>query len=278
MDLDDILNDALEEVTRDEEQETSKPKASEDVKSALSSAAATTAKVQEENAQIAASAEPPPGEEGDLANLLKMFGAGSDFEKILDDAFKDLDINELMSKMGVPPGEGGEGPQSEEAEMERLMKLLSGAGLGGEGAPGAGTDPNMLDPKVLEQLASKLEQSMGGDQMNKMFESMMKSVMSKDLMYEPVKAITEEYPKILSQKGIPSEDRSRFEQQYSAYKALRVTFEQEGDTNMEKVMQIIQDLERFGQPPAEISKLLGSGAAPPGFPAGGPNPNTCPTQ
>jgi len=264
MDLDDILNDALEEVTKDEEEVGTK-KESQDVKSALSTAAASTAKAQDENAQIAASAE-PSGEEAELSKLLQMFGAGSDFEKVLDDAFKDLDLNDLMSKLGVA-GEDGSGatPGSEDAEMEKLMKMLTGGGNPGGAA----------DPKLLEQLASKLESSMGGDQMNQMFENMMKSVMSKDIMYEPIKAITDEYPKFLARKGIPAADRSRFESQYSAYKALRVTFEQDPN-NSEKIMQIMQDLERFGQPPEEISKLLGATGG--GGPGGMPNPNGCPTQ
>jgi hypothetical protein len=280
MDLDDILNDALEEVTKDEDVVRSNATASasaSDVKSALSTAAASTAKTQDENAAIAASQE-PSGEEAEIANLLKMFGAGSDFEKVLDDAFKDMDLNDLMSKLGLQGEEGATGATGgggDDAEMEKLMKLLSGAAGGpGGAAPGAG---GMPDPKLLEQLASKLESSMGGDQMNKMFENMMKSVMSKDIMYEPIKAITEEYPRFLAEKKntLSSEDKSRFESQFSAYRALRATFEQDPD-NTDKIMQIMQDLERYGQPPEEISKILGAQGAAAG--GGMPNPNACPTQ
>lgn len=266
MDLDDILNDALDEVTKDEEY----VKSDSDVQMALSSAAASTAKTQDENAQAAATAE-PSGEEAEMANLLKMFGSGSDFEKVLDEAFKDVDLNDLMSKLGVT----GE-PGNEEAELERIMKLLSGAGQGN--AEGAGLDPKLMDPKMLEELASKLETSMGGEQMDKMFENMVKSVMSKEMMYEPIKLITDEYPKILVRKDIASADRTRFEAQFSAYKALRKIYE-EDENNSDKIMQIIQDLERFGQPPEQISKLLGGGALPgPGQPGAMPNPNQCPTQ
>jgi hypothetical protein len=280
MDLDDILNDALDEVTKDEESLRPKQDKSDDVQSALSSAAATTAKTQDASAQAAASAE-PTGEDAELANLLKMFGAGSDFEKVLDEAFKDLDLNDLMSKLGV----SGE-PGNEDAEMKKLMEMLASGGAGGlpggpEGAAGAGAG---MDPKMLEEIASKLESSMGGDQMDKMLQSMMKGLMSKELMYEPIKAITEQYPKFLAQKNISQADRSRFEAQFSAYSALKKVFE-EDENNTEKVMQIIQDLERFGQPPEEISKILGAGApAMSQLPGGGggapgmPNPNQCPTQ
>jgi len=251
MDLDDILTSALDEVTLDEEDIT---KTDSDVKQALSSAAATTAKTQDENAQIAASAEPPPGEDADLANLMKMLGSGGgDLDKMLEDMFKDSDFNDIMKNLG---GEGGDD------ELNNLMKMLTSAKEGGE-----------PDPKLMEDLASKLESSIGSDQMNKMLENMMKQVMSKEVMYEPVKAITEEYPKLLSKKGISPEDRGRYELQYTAYRALRVTFEQEAE-NTEKIVQIMQDLEKYGQPPDEVMKLLSpeGGAIPP------PNPNSCPTQ
>jgi peroxin-19 len=238
------------------------------VKKELSTAAATTAKAQEENAKVAASTD-ASGEDAELSNLLKLFGAGSDFEKVLDEAFKDVDLNDMMSKLGV----SGE-PGKQDADMEALLKMLS---------EGGGADPNAgpnFDPKVLEQIASKLENTMGNEQMDQMFESMFKSVMKKEIMYEPIKAITDEYPKYLQRKDIPSEDRSRYESQFSAYRALRQIYESD-DPNLDQVVQIMQDLERFGQPPPEISKLLGAGApgAPgaPGLPEG-MNPNQCPTQ
>jgi peroxin-19 len=300
MDFDDILNEALEKVTEDEDDARPAPSSKSksllekpedasdnkknDVKTALSTAAATTAKVQVENAQIAASNEPPAGED-DISNLLKMLNGGDgDFAKVLEEAFKDLDMNNLMSKLGnsgAGAGAAGEEGGDENAEMEKIMKmLLSPGGAGGaEGSVADGSNPGaMLDPKVLEELASKLETSLGSDKMDKMVENFMSSIMSKDLMYEPIKAITAEYPKVLSKKGIPAADRSRYESQYSAYSALRKVFEQEGN-NQEKVIQIMQDVERFGPPPPEISKILsaGGGAAGAGLGgAGGPPP--CPTQ
>lgn len=252
MDLDDILNSALDEVTGDEETTTN------DVKSELSSAAASTAKVQDENAAAAAASEPAAAGDGsEIEKLLKMLDGAGDLDKVLDEAFKDLNLEEFMQKLG---GEGGDD------ELANLMKMFGGP----PGPDGKVAEP---DPKLMEEFASKLESSMGGDEMNKMLENMMKQVMSKEVMYEPIKAITEEYPKFLSQKGIPAEDRARYENQFAAYKALRTVFEQEGE-NPDKVVQIMQDLEKYGQAPDEIMKHL----TPPGVPGGMPNPNGCPQQ
>ena len=121
MDLDDILNSALDEVEFEEEEVSKSTAAS--IKTELSEVAATSAKTQTEAAAKAAEARNQSSEADELSNMLKMLstgGDGGDFEKMLGDVFKDLDMNDLMSKL--TSGQNGE------PDMEELMKMFSGGG------------------------------------------------------------------------------------------------------------------------------------------------------
>jgi hypothetical protein len=94
----------------------------------------------------------------------------------------------------------------------------------------------------------------------------------------PVKQICDEFPGFLAKPDISKADRGRYENQFSAYLALLVEFEQTGEADGEKVARIMQDLEGFGQPPPEVLKMMGGNmpGMPPG--GGGGKPGDCPTQ
>ena len=115
---------------------------------------------------------------------------------------------------------------------------------------------------------NKLLSGEGGEEnLDKLMEEMMKSVMSKEFMHGPVKQICDEFPGYLKNPSLSREDRSRYERQFEAYKALLVEFERE-TVNQDKVAQIMKDLERFGNPPPEVMKMMnmdggGAGAPPP---------------
>ncbi|KAH9261736.1 hypothetical protein BASA81_000392 [Batrachochytrium salamandrivorans] len=266
MDLDDILNSALDEVELGEEEEDSTP----EITTALSEAAASNAKSQTESALKAAeTASAAAAGEPDIASLMKMFsgeGGEADFEKMLADMFKDLNVDDLISKLGE--GGGGAGGPGGEPDMAELLKLLGGAG--GGGGPGA------------DDLAKLFSGGAGGaqseEEMTKLLDQMMKSVMTKDLMYGPVKQICDEFPAHLAKTDIPPTDRKRFEQQQAAYQALLKEFEVEGETNSDRIAQIMRDLESYGQPPPEVMKLVGGPGGMPGLGAAANNENPCPTQ
>lgn len=181
-----------------------------------------------------------------------------------------------------------------EAELANLMKMLQAESTGAAAAAGgsplgptAGAGPNL---DVMEKLVAKLESELGEDGINSFMENMMKKMMSKEVMYKPIKSATEEYPRFLSQKGIPAADRVRYEKQFAGYKALLQTFDEDPD-NFARISQIMSDLNAYGQPPDEITKLITPpdmpGGRMPGMPgmlpgmdgAGGPGGQPqCPTQ
>lgn len=307
MDLDDILESALQEVEKEEEtaptsstSSSSSSQPSNEAASDLSKAAEKTSQLQTQSAEQAKAAAADEKDD-EFSSLLKMLGGegGADLEKALDEAFKDLDLNGLMEKLaggaggeeagggassgGAAGGEAsGGGGNSEMDELARLLKLLGTSGEGQLPAAGNGGNPE----EIMDKLVSKLENELGESGMEKMMQGMMKQMFSKEVMYEPVCQITKEYPKYFTTKGasLSREDRTRYEAQFRGYSALKKVYE-ETPEEFETISKIMQDLQAFGQPPEELMKHLApanplggplGGAA--GAPGGMTPPPPCPTQ
>jgi len=248
-DLDDILSAALDEVVIEEDKTAS---------ASLQTAASKTAALQQTGAEAAKSqAAANPGDE--LEELFKLFTGegGGDLAKVLDEAFKDLDLSSLMDKLG------GDNPDA--AGLEEAMKMLQGK----DGEPGGGGIPS----EMLEKVMSKIEADLGEEGIENMMKGMMKKFMAKEVMYEPIKKITEEFPKYLdTHPGLAKDDRARYTSMLGAYRALLKAYDDEPE-NVDQIARILHDVQQFGEPPAEIVKILqptggADGAAPP----------ACPTQ
>ncbi|PWN91922.1 Pex19-domain-containing protein [Acaromyces ingoldii] len=123
-----------------------------------------------------------------------------------------------------------------DADLEKLMAALGGAG--GEGAEGE------------EGLA-------------KMLESMMSELMSKDVLYEPLKELRDKYPPYLANPpaAISAEDRVRYEAQSGIVTEIIATFDNpkfDNGTESEKrelknkVQELMNEMQDKGAPPNEI--------------------------
>ncbi|KAF8126152.1 Pex19 protein, partial [Boletus edulis] len=131
------------------------------------------------------------------------------------------------------------------------------------------------DGENLQSLLSQL-QGLGGlsgddveseDQLQGVLEEMMGQLMSKQVLYEPLKELYEKFPGYLTEHAstISPEDKTRYEAQISCIKQLidefkADTFSDEDATSRGKIVELMSELQTHGQPPEEIM-----GPLPPGF-------------
>ncbi|KAJ3572439.1 hypothetical protein NP233_g3083 [Leucocoprinus birnbaumii] len=153
-------------------------------------------------------------------------------------------------------------------ESESNLKPESGSG-------GADDDPASLDGlfKSLEDLGVG-ENGEGEAELAQFLENMMSQLMSKDVLYEPLKELGNNYPGYLANppKPLDAEEKERYEKQYSYVKEILAVFEKPSysDTNPEDgqtIARLMTEMQNHGQPPTE---LLGD--LPPGFEGGIPRP------
>ena len=142
--------------------------------------------------------------------------------------------------------------QSEPTE-EDLMRMLGGLGLGadGAGAFGGGAGGEM------------------GDFMP-MMQTMMKSILSKDVLYPSLKDVCSKYPAYLAdnKSKLSATDLNNYTRQHDLMKQICGEFEKEQasdsesvkEARLERIMDLMEQMRGCGQPPAELV-----GDMPPGF-------------
>ena len=91
-------------------------------------------------------------------------------------------------------------------------------------------------------------------------ENMMRQLLARDLMYEPMKLVCEKYPEWLAEKleGLSHDEYVRYGTQYQYFQRIVAVYEREPD-NFARLVELLQDLQKYGQPPAEIIKDLAPG-------------------
>lgn len=106
-----------------------------------------------------------------------------------------------------------------------------------------------------------------GDELTGVLEAMMGQLMSKDVLYEPLKELDEKFPSYLtSHPALPAEDKERYEKQISCIKRLLSIFENKGydeenAKTRENITEVMGELQSYGSPPEEIMGPLPPGMA-----------------
>jgi peroxin-19 len=126
------------------------------------------------------------------------------------------------------------------AEGEEMAKLL--AALGGSGD------------------LSGLEGAMDNPELTKMLEGMMDELMSREILYEPLKELRDKYPAYLAgaeSRDISADDRKRYEQQSAYITQIVAVFEDPQydakDAQMAaRVQELMNQMQDCGSPPKEI--------------------------
>jgi len=111
--------------------------------------------------------------------------------------------------------------------------------------------------QLLKQILDQFENT---PQLQDMMEGVMKQLMDKDILYEPMKEMKEKYPDWLTQNKdkLSSEDYQRYLKQFDYVKKICAAYETESD-NFQTVLQLMQEMQECGKPPIEIVKELAPG-------------------
>ncbi|XP_069943806.1 peroxisomal biogenesis factor 19 isoform X2 [Cherax quadricarinatus] len=196
-----------------------------------------------------------------------------------------------------PAGEGAKGDLAEAAPQIDLSAMAAQFALFAEaankstsGAQPAADFMQCIDETVkqLSQNNEKLKNPPTADDLNKMFENlgmtgeegegalgglfplmqvMLENMLSKEVLYSPLKEITDKYPDWLAdnRSSLSEEEYTRYNKQYDVMKQIVQMYdeEQESDSDevkgqrFEQILQRMQQLQEMGQPPKELVGEMG---------------------
>ncbi|KAF7297168.1 hypothetical protein MIND_00949900 [Mycena indigotica] len=182
-------------------------------------------------------------------------------------------MNGLTEGANGGPAASSNGADSAANDFQAKIKQAMGKLKEGEDAlkDADGSSSTASDP-----LAALLA-SLGGDgdgdlptnetELAGLLENMMGELMSKEILYDPLKELAEKFPPYLQSPPapIPADDRKRYEDQLDRVKSILAlfdspTYSDEDPKSRESVVALMAEMQSFGSPPAELM-----GPVPPGF-------------
>lgn len=147
---------------------------------------------------------------------------------------------------------------------DNFQKAMAGAlqlgdGEAGAAAGGAG-EPEVGD--FLQNFLKSFESAVGSDDgFAKSLSGLMTSMLSSDLVCEPLQQIADHLePWLKQQKNLPAAERARFESQLALYQQIVGIYKSGPDPlpeeGREEVQRLLSELHSLGQPPDEVMKQI----------------------
>ncbi|KAJ1950452.1 Peroxisome chaperone and import receptor [Linderina macrospora] len=120
--------------------------------------------------------------------------------------------------------------------------------------------PDMFGGDMMEELMQQMD-SMGDDsQLDSLVDDVIGQLMSKDMLYQPLKDLDTEYPKYLEKNKdtLSKDDYERYQKQHGYVKEILAMFDQitDGTVNDPRIVDLMQKMQDCGQPPNELLKVL----------------------
>jgi len=133
------------------------------------------------------------------------------------------------------------------------------------------TSPADIDPSdqsqhlALEPMLARLQaenQDAESAGLSGLADSLMHQLLSKDVLYQPMKDIGERYPGWLSahRDSLPKEDINRYEEQFRQIQKILKLYEDDVESYQE-LFEALQKMQLCGQPPMDIVNDLAPGLA-----------------
>jgi len=253
--LDDILSSALGEFDEEDEETSVVPvtSASKDIATAAAEAVAVTEKADNSARDIRA--------DSTIKNLTDLMSnlKDEDFQKTLEETLKGLNTTDASSA-GSGPISGGAGEGALDVNIAKTLKMLAETGQtsGVEGAEPAAMQA--MGEDVMKKVMADFERMGEKEDFQGVVDGMMKQLLSKQIMYDPIKAICDKYPEWLAenQPKLSNEDYLRYGKQYQYIQRICAVYETTPD-NFERLMELMQDMQECGKPPEEIIRELAPG-------------------
>ncbi|KAJ2959172.1 hypothetical protein NQZ79_g5309 [Umbelopsis isabellina] len=227
------------------------------------------------------------------ATTVEQTGDDEDLDAMLDDDF----AQQLAAGMEELMSGAGEGQDEFKDTFEKIWKSFENTSLDdpATSAPEGPVDPetkktfqetiaqtmNKLknssdkvetdlseepDDAFMQEMMKQMESLADNGDFQNMLEGMMGQLMSKDLLYEPMKDLAAKYPDWLEKNKdkTPPAEYEKYEKQYEYVKQIVTryedpNFDEKDEKQANEVVDLMQKMQELGQPPAEMMDEMAPG-------------------
>mmetsp|Transcript_36972 Transcript_36972/g.104301 ORF Transcript_36972/g.104301 Transcript_36972/m.104301 type:complete len:322 (+) Transcript_36972:94-1059(+) len=207
-----------------------------------------------------------PPDEAFFSNLVKTF-QDDNFQKAFAAALQGTDAAPSGSAAAAPLA----GPASEAvAAKDPAPSAADASKSSGSAGDSSGSDRGVED--FLQNFLKSFDKAVGSDgNFEKGLTSLMTSMLSNDLICEPLQQIADKFePWLRSQKGLPAPERERYESQLKKYHDILRVYKGSSDplpdNARDEVQRLLSELHSLGEPPEEVMKQIAPKDAEDGAP------------
>lgn len=121
-------------------------------------------------------------------------------------------------------------------------------------------DQEAMADKLVESIVKQFEELGSSQDMQSIMDTMMRQLLSKEVLHEPMKEFCEKYPNWLdaNKSTLSEDDFSRYSRQYEYIKELCGVYDSTPD-DFHKIVEIMQNMQACGQPPNDLVQDLAPG-------------------
>ena len=181
-----------------------------------------------------------------------------EFASTLEDTFKKLASGGTPENPSDPFAALHQGGNPMGKSVASTLKMMSEASSDMEGMDTGSAE--QMGEDIMKKMMGEFEKLGEKQDFQEIIDGMMRQLLSKEVMYEPMKEITKKFPKWLAENedSLSKEDYERFGKMYQYFQKIVAVYESEPN-NYTRLMELMQDMQECGQPPAEIVKELAPG-------------------
>lgn len=179
-----------------------------------------------------------------------------EFKRTLDTTMGAMSRTDDAGSIGLFGGlDGGEGNEMD-SNVAKTMDMLQKLAVSGDGSSGA----RAVADEVMSSMTAEFEKMGQKEDFQAVIDNMMRQLLARDVMYEPMKQICELYPAWLAEhvEHLTTVEYENYGKQFQLFQRLVAVYETEPD-NFPRLMEMMHDLQETGQPPKEIVAKLAPG-------------------
>ncbi|RLN67758.1 hypothetical protein BBJ28_00015516 [Nothophytophthora sp. Chile5] len=178
-----------------------------------------------------------------------------EFQQVLEQAFRELgtdadgeNIEQLLGSLKTDTT-----PDETDDVNAGVAKTLQNMAKAAEDMEGMGTaQVENMGEEMMSEMMKKFEEMGEKSDFQDLVDGMMQQLLSKDVMYDPMKQICERVRTAIVPYG----------KQYQYFQQIVAMYESEPD-NFARLSELMQEMQETGQPPSEIVKDLAPGSVRP---------------
>lgn len=192
-----------------------------------------------------------------LKNLSDTSGGIENVNGLFDQLAKQFESNLKPSYMPNDPYNESE-ITAADREVTATMQMIGQAQGGMEGFEAGKMEE--VGETMMDDMMQQFESLGEKEDYNEVIDGVMRQLLSKDLMYEPAKQICDKFPEWLAihKKSMTEAEYNNYGLQYQTFQKILAVYDTEPD-NFPRLMELMFDMQQYGQPPADIIKDLAPG-------------------